>query len=124
MVYLDTHVAVWLVSGDVDLLTTAAKEAIENNDLLISPMVFLEFQFLREQGKIVIEPDELLSILTTDFAVGMCTCPFRNISREAIGLGWTRDPFDRIIVANAAATDSRLITKDRLIRQHFRGGIW
>lgn len=124
MVYLDTHVAVWLVSGDVDHLTTAAREHIENNDLALSPMVMLEFQFLREQGKILVEPDELFSILTTDFAVRLCTCPFANIAREAIRLKWTRDPFDRLIVANAIAMRSRLITKDLLIRQHFQEAIW
>jgi PIN domain nuclease of toxin-antitoxin system len=81
----------------------------------------LEFQYLREQGRLAIEPDELLSILTADFAAGLCTCPFATVAREA---GRTRDSFDRIIVANAAATGSNLITKDRLIRRNFRGAIW
>jgi PIN domain nuclease of toxin-antitoxin system len=41
-------------------------------------------------------------------------------------VSWTRDPFDRLIVAQARCTrrSIALITKDRLIRRHFKGAVW
>jgi len=35
------------------------------------------------------------------------------------------DPFDRLIVAQAMANHGAyLITRDRLIRHHYRGAVW
>ena len=54
LVYLDTHVVVWLYDALTDRLSKAAVEAIEDNDVVISRMVELELQFLHEIGHIVI----------------------------------------------------------------------
>ena len=48
MIYLDTHVVLWLCEGLVERLSKTARRAIEENDLLISPMVRLELQYLFE----------------------------------------------------------------------------
>jgi PIN domain nuclease of toxin-antitoxin system len=37
---------------------------------------------------------------------------------------WTRDPFDRLIVAQALLHDAPLITKDEHIRRHYAGALW
>jgi len=37
---------------------------------------------------------------------------------------WTRDPFDRIIVGNAAAENAVLITKDNSILEHYEHAVW
>jgi PIN domain nuclease of toxin-antitoxin system len=123
MVYLDTHIALWICAGE-DRLTQAAWSAIENEELLISPAVLLEFQFLRERGRIRSGPDELMSILVNDFGVVMGQHPFSAVCQAAIGLSWTRDPFDRLIVGQAIATESKLITRDEKIRSNFAGVIW
>ena len=39
MIYLDTHVVVWLYAGRTDLFPPLAKSQIDGNDLLISPLV-------------------------------------------------------------------------------------
>lgn len=43
---------------------------------------------------------------------------------HALKESWTRDPFDRLIVANAKAAGAPLITKDERIRKHYRRAIW
>jgi PIN domain nuclease of toxin-antitoxin system len=123
MVYLDTHIAIWICAGE-DRLTQAAWNAIENEELLISPAVLLEFQFLRERGRISAGPQELMSTLVNDFGVAIGQHPFSAVCQAAIGLSWTRDPFDRLIVAQAIATQSELITRDEMIRSNFPGAIW
>lgn len=37
--YLDTHVAVWLYSGRIELLSEAAQQRIEPEDLLRQPCI-------------------------------------------------------------------------------------
>ena len=48
VIYLDTHILVWLYGGMVDLLSEKAKTLIESEDLVISPLVELELQYLFE----------------------------------------------------------------------------
>jgi PIN domain nuclease of toxin-antitoxin system len=40
------------------------------------------------------------------------------VTAIAATLGWTRDPFDRVIVAHALADDLPLLTRDERIRRH------
>ncbi len=49
---------------------------------------------------------------------------FDSIVRQAIHLPFTRDLFDRIIVADASINSSRLISKDRNIKKHYKNTIW
>ena len=44
-VYLDTHVVVWLFSGEIDKISNKAVEIIEESELFISPIVALELDF-------------------------------------------------------------------------------
>ena len=56
MIHLDTHVVVWLYLAEVERLPARAREAIEAEDLEISPMVLLELQSLREIGRLAPAP--------------------------------------------------------------------
>lgn len=47
LTYFDTHVVAWLYAGRVDLFSRRAATAIEDGELLISPMVTLELQYLQ-----------------------------------------------------------------------------
>ena len=51
-VYLDTHVLVWIAKGEDHQLSSSAREAIENDDLLVSPAVILELELLHEIGRL------------------------------------------------------------------------
>lgn len=123
--YLDTHVAVWLHAGLVERISAEAKRRIEGNDLLISPMVLLELQYLYDRKRIAVEPVSLYSDLTSDFGVVLCGFPFPAVAMEALSAAWTSDPFDRIIVAQARANHrAMLITADTNIRRHYERAIW
>jgi PIN domain nuclease of toxin-antitoxin system len=50
--------------------------------------------------------------------------PFRTIVDQAIAEDWTRDPFDRLIVANAKAAGAVLVTRDERIRGHYSRALW
>jgi PIN domain nuclease of toxin-antitoxin system len=122
--YLDTHVIVWLFSGELEKLSAKAKELIEVSELRISPMVMLELEYLYEIGRITYRQDTILSSLSESIDLKLCDLSFVAVSRAATGLSWTRDPFDRMIVAHAVCTKSRLLSRDRHIAEHYHGAVW
>jgi PIN domain nuclease of toxin-antitoxin system len=124
VIYLDTHVVVWLYAGETELLSETAAEYIENNDLLISPIVYLELKFLYEISRIKVVPAEVLENLSASIGLSICDKSFPQIISESISLEWTRDPFDRIIVANAIVNDAVLVTKDSGIQKNYSKARW
>lgn len=123
--YLDTNVALWLHDGVLKKISSAAKRKIEDNDLLISPIVLLEFQYLAEIGKLRMRPSEIYANLSATFGVDLCAMPFPAVALEAASIGWTRDPFDRLIVAQAQVNhEAPLITSDESIREKYAASVW
>ena len=112
-----------MCTGEVPLPDSTLRE-IENAELRVSPMVLLEMKFLNDVGRLNLGPEGWQSILETDFAVSVCTIPFHRVADVACGETWTRDPFDRLIVAQAKTGGGKLITKDRRIHANFSGAIW
>ena len=124
MTYLDTHVLVWIYSGDVGKLSSAAADAVQNDDLLISPMVILELEYLYEIGRAKTPPPKVIETLSNDIGLSICQLPFSAVVESALDQKWVRDPFDRLIVAHASANDAPLITRDQKIRRHYRRAVW
>jgi PIN domain nuclease of toxin-antitoxin system len=124
-VYLDTHIAADLYAGRLRDLTADAKRHIEKSDLLISPMVFLELGYLYQLNRVREGPRKVLAGLIATFGVSVCQIPFAAVTDHAVDIGWTNDPFDRVIVAQAIANNNaKLITRDGLMREHYSGAIW
>ena len=56
--------------------------------------------------------------------LGVCALPFESVSTAALDLDFTRDPFDRLITAQASVAGAALVTKDRSIREAYAPAIW
>jgi PIN domain nuclease of toxin-antitoxin system len=124
MIYLDTHVVVWLYSGETALFPPVASQLIEDNELFISPIVLLELQYLHEIKRIIVEPTVIFDNLMETVGLAKCRTSFGRVIAESMGLSWTRDPFDRIITATAAIHNTVLLTKDEQIRQEYSRALW
>ncbi len=125
VVYLDTHAAVFLHDGLIEEFGIEAKRQMEANDLAISPMVLMEFDDLFRRKRIRTGAKALFATIGASFGVALCSFPFPKIAHEALGITWTMDPFDRLIVAHARANrGASLITRDRLIRQNYPEAVW
>jgi PIN domain nuclease of toxin-antitoxin system len=123
--YLDTQLVVWLCQNRLDRLTRKAIQAVEKSDLLISPMVLLELEYLHEIKRITRPPQVLLNQLETQIGVRVCAHPFPAIIQTAIFETWTRDPFDRVIVAHAKSNGyAPLITSDARIQENYAKAVW
>ncbi len=124
MAFLDTHAAVFLWEGRIEVFGQAARTLLENQPLQLSPFVRLELGYLREIGRLLVEPDTILGGLEADCGVSLANDRVAAIISHAMGLSWTRDPFDRMIVATALLHGSSLVTRDRLIHKNFEGAVW
>ena len=117
--FLDTHIVVWLYEKRLDLLSEKAKKYIEENDLFISPIVEMEIEYLFEIGKIKDNSETIGNYLEKYIDLRVDEGDFREIVKISINEKWTRDPFDRIIVAHAKLKDLTLISKDTTINKHY-----
>lgn len=124
VVRLDTHIVVWLYAGGVDRLSKPAADAINNNDLVISPIVELEVTYLFEIGRLTIGGPSIVGDLRDRIGLSVSDISMPVVMRSAGALSWTRDPFDRIIVGDAIAANTQLITKDQLIRDNTPLALW
>ena len=124
MTYLDTHILVDVSLGNVHRLGREARRVIEKGDLLASPAAVLEIELLHEIGRLRVDASRVIEVLGDEIGLRVCDLPFQTVVRYALKEGWSRDPFGRLIVANARANDAPLITKDQRIHEHYRRAIW
>ena len=124
MIYLDTHVLVRLYLGEVDKLGAAARKAIEDHDLRVSPAAVLELEFLHEIGRLKPTASKVVNVLGQEIGLVVCELPFRTVVDHALKESWSRDPFDRLIVANAKAADAPLVTRDERILRNYSCALW
>lgn len=124
MIRLDTHVVVWLFAGDVERLSADALDAIEHRDLAISPIVELELAFLHEIGRLKVGSGHVVSDLRERIGLTSSDQTMSSVVTAAAGLSWTRDPFDRLIVGDALAARTELLTKDDTISRHVELARW
>jgi PIN domain nuclease of toxin-antitoxin system len=123
-VYVDTHVLIWIGKGDRESISADALRALGDNDLLVSPAAVLELELLHEIGRLRDPAQKVLAMLEAQIGLRVCRLPFHEIVTHALHEKWTRDPFDRLITANAKAAGAPLVTKDERIRKHYRRAIW
>ncbi len=124
VIYLDTHVVAWLFAKQMDLLPGAVRARVEESDLLISPAVKLELQYLFEIRRITVPGAEVVETLGKELALRLCDLPFTDVIDLALEASWTRDPFDRLIASQATLRGATLITRDRNLRVHCPWAEW
>ncbi len=118
MILLDTHALIWLEARHPH----AKRLAKVSTGLAISPATLLEMQFLLEQGRIRLKGSVLIGDLADDERWTLDEPPAAAWFDAARALAWTRDPFDRLIVAHALFRGWKLATADAIIREHLEPG--
>ena len=123
-IHLDTHVAIWLFLGLTEKLSSRAINLIESSDLSISSMVLLEIQYMYEIKRLKNDATFVFNELDRLISLKLSEHSFPLIAKEALTISWTRDPFDRLIVANAQVSDCNLLTKDSRILKNSELALW
>jgi PIN domain nuclease of toxin-antitoxin system len=122
--FLDTHSAIFLWEGRVDIWGAKSRNLLERAQLYISPLIRLELKYLQEVGKLKVTPDEIIGGLVSDCGVIVSDDRIEEVVSKAMSLTWTRDPFDRLMVATAVLHHARFITKDRRIHKNSSISVW
>ena len=121
---LDTHAVLWLLAGD-ERLSRRARAAIDASQrpLTVSAVSLWEVAIKRSLGKLS-APADLSRRLT---ALGQIELlPISPLHAEAVGeLPWHhRDPFDRMLVAQARMEKLAIVSSDPAFAQYGVDVIW
>jgi PIN domain nuclease of toxin-antitoxin system len=92
--------------------------------MLASPIVLLELEYLREVGRLAATPQTVIAELKRRVGLEIQNRSLEAVAEQALDLDWTRDVFDRLIVAQAALDGAALVTTDRTIRKHYPKAVW
>ena len=113
VILLDTHAAIWLATGHrrADPLRRMPR-------LYLSPATVLELQFLVEVGRIRLAAPLSVTSLSDDPRWLLDEPPSGKWFSAAAEVGWTRDPFDRLLVAHARVRGWRVATADAVLLDH------
>lgn len=120
---LDTHVLIWLPTGD-PRLSKAAREAIANpeSELFASAVTAFELASLQRRGRVAMVEDmaavaDVLGLSVTDFPAEAWRVAERLPDIH-------RDPVDRMLIAHAIVGDFTLITADANIGRYPVKSLW
>jgi PIN domain nuclease of toxin-antitoxin system len=123
--YLDTNALVWLAEGSLVGLSPRIDRLLEQGDLFFSAMVLLEIEYLYEIKRTKRPARDIQGKVENELGVRLCDLPFSAIASAALDEKWTRDPFDRLIVANAKANGfAWLISADSEIGKNYPRTVW
>jgi PIN domain nuclease of toxin-antitoxin system len=115
----------WLALGSLEQISPTAALLLEAADALISPMVLVELELRFEKSRIEMPTKDIERKLSNENGIRVCDLPFSTIAGAALDEKWTRDPFDRLIVANAKANGfAWLISADEQMRKHYPRTVW
>lgn len=113
---IDTHFLLWLI---LDVPRVDEFPWLERyRPWGVSPISFLEVQFLAEVGRLEVSQPDFTDAVSADPRFVVDDVPFDSVIRHSLGLGWTRDPFDRVLAAHSTARRAPLCTLDRNIRRN------
>ncbi|HEY5707950.1 MAG TPA: PIN domain-containing protein [Solirubrobacterales bacterium] len=116
--------AIWLYAGLLERLPESARALIASEELRVSPLVSLELAYMHEIGRARDPAPMMLAALRQGTGLEVADVSLAELTDTAVGLTWTRDPFDRMIAAQAILADSPLITADRTILEHLPLATW
>ena len=123
---LDTHTAIWFVT-DSNQLLKSTKQLIENpeNHCFISIATLWEMGIKYSLGKLKLKA-ELNKIFELFFESGLILMPITpdHILTNASLPFKHRDPFDRLIIAQAKREGFTIISKDRELENYDINLIW
>ena len=107
---LDTHVVLWQLSGERELSQSAVAAIAAADDLLFSVVSFAEIGIKAAVGKLVVPPD--LQAKITDAGVRSLALAGAHGLAVAQLPTHHRDPFDRLLIAQAMTEGLTLVTAD------------
>ncbi len=124
---LDTHVFLWLIADDRRLSTTAKRVILDSDsELLLSTASVWEVLLKVQIGKLPLPTPVgiFLQRQFTDNAITSLPLTLEHVLRLENLPMHHRDPFDRILIAQAIAESVPIVTADRQFAKYDVETIW
>lgn len=115
-VLLDTHLFLWAVSAP-SKLSAAARKQIDAAEVFVSAASIWEISIKSSIGKLDADPDELLAGVEPS-GFSMLPITGEHAAKVAKLPPIHKDPFDRILVAQASVEPMILLTNDETLRDY------
>ena len=112
-VLLDTHLLLWALSAPARL-PPAARRLIQGADVYVSAASIWEISIKAALGKLTADPNEVLAALEPAGFLGLPIAG-EHAARVASLPPVHRDPFDRLLIAQALVEPMRLLTDDNVL---------
>ena len=113
---LDTHIALWAITGDATLGEEFLDRLRHDPDIFLSPVSLWEITIKQTTGKLAGPAD--LAERVRD--MGFRELPITHVHAIAAGRlpPHHRDPFDRMLVAQATVEGLTLVSRDESIARY------
>ncbi len=121
---LDTHLVLWWMTGEASRISKKALAALGSDgiDPVVSAVTIWETAIKRDLGKLE-APDDLLSQLE-GAGVELLPVTPRHADHVASLPLHHRDPFDRLLVAQATLEGLPLVSDDEWVRRYDIEVVW
>lgn len=120
---LDTHALVWWITDD-RRLGRRARAAIGEGDVLVSVVSLWEIEIKRGLGRIDADTKAILDEVSRTEGFHLLEVGPSHIASLVDLPPLHRDPFDRMLVAQALREDVALLSRDRGLRRYPIEVVW
>ncbi|MBT9614337.1 MAG: type II toxin-antitoxin system VapC family toxin [Burkholderiales bacterium] len=114
---LDTQIYLWFLADSARLSKAAKREIQDADDVFISAASIWEASIKAALGKLAVDPAKLVEGIQASGFTEMPIQAAHGVLASALPLHH-RDPFDRMLVAQALAEPAHLLTADSLLSQY------
>ena len=116
-VLLDTHVFIWAVMDSKRLSGAARKKMSAATEIYVSAASIWEVAIKRRLGKIEVDPGDLAAAIEGSGFYSLPVTPRHAVLVERLP-DHHRDPFDRVLIAQAMSEPLRFFTVDKTLARY------
>lgn len=124
MYLLDTHALVWAITAPEEL-PVRVREILAAEQVRVSVVSYWELILKKgRQNAPVLHPAAWWDRYVTRPAIEVLPVRVAHIDRLDTLPEWHRDPFDRMLVAQALAEDCALVSRDGMLARYGASVVW
>lgn len=126
-ILLDTHIFLWLISDDADLSKKAKRIFLDqNNDLFLSLVSIWEIAIKISIGKLFLKKliEQFIPEQLQENNIKQLNINFRHITKVTNLPFHHRDPFDRLLVAQALEENIPILSNDKAFDNYPIKRLW
>ena len=115
-VLLDTHLLLWALAAP-SKLSAAARKQIDTAEVFVSAASIWEISIKSALGKLDADPQEVLTAVTPA-GFGLLPITGEHAAKVRALPALHKDPFDRMLIAQASIEPMILLTNDEALRAY------